>query len=231
MTPQYAIGSFYQSEMWNQRRALIGYFGDHKQPICMHLRFLHDGYDYSSATLHCVQSKNNLLAMMNFATDGGDTHIGLDKIKNATIEASDLRLRLEFTGSIDQLNCPDEWSSNHSTSYITCSVNDTFIRLQIPKCSFGDYPITYEITREKDKIGIDVIFYQGENRSICFNELSEAICVMAMQIHNGDLKSAPAIDVALTPSNDKLRASWSVGNETLAIEAHRRPQPFRTLVK
>ncbi|MDI3311555.1 MAG: hypothetical protein QJR05_09055, partial [Thermoanaerobacterium sp.] len=94
MTPQYAIGSFYRSEMWNQRRALVGYFGNYEQPICMHLRFLHDGYDYSSAILHCVQSKGNILAILNFATDGGDTHISLDKIKDATIEASDLRLRL-----------------------------------------------------------------------------------------------------------------------------------------
>lgn len=142
--------------MWNQRRALIGYFGSHKQPICMHLRFLHDGYDYSSATLHCVQSKGSLLAMLNFATDGGDTHIGLDKIENATIEASDLRLRLEFTGAVEQLNCPNEWASNHS---IVCQVKDTYISLCIPKCSFGSYPITYEITREEGKIGIDVIFF------------------------------------------------------------------------
>ena len=227
MTPQYTIGSFCQSEMWNQRRALIGYFGNHKQPVCMHMRFLHDGYDYSSATFHCVQSKNKLLAILNFATDGGDTHISLDKIINATIQASDLRLRLEFTGAIDQLECPKEWEPNQS---IICRVNETFIHFLIPKCSFGDFPISYEIIREDDKIGIDVVFYQGENRTICFNELSEAICVMAMQIHDGDLESAAPMNIALTLSNDKLRASWIVDDETLSIEAHRQPQPFQILV-
>jgi len=227
MTPQYAIGSFHQSEMWNQRRAIIGYFGNHKQPLCMHLRFLHDGYDYSSATLHCVQSKNKLLAILNFATDGGDTHISLDRIKDATIQASDLRLRLEFTGAIDLLECPDEWDLNNS---VTCKVNDTFIHFMIPKCTFGEYPISYEINREDGKIGIDVICYQGEKRFICFNELSEAICVMAMQIYSGDLESASSMDISLIQSDDKLKASWAVDGETLTVEVHRKPQPFKVLV-
>ena len=43
-----------------------------------------DGYDYSSASICTVQDGPNVLAAVTFATDRGDTHISLDRIKDGT---------------------------------------------------------------------------------------------------------------------------------------------------
>ena len=242
LTPEYTLGSFHRSEMWNQRRALIGYFGDYRHPVCMHLRFLHDGYDYSSAYLHCVQSKNSLLGIVNFSTDGGDTHIGLDKIQNATIQVSDLRLRLEFTGSVDLLDCPEEWKEDHT---IRSKIKNTCIDLCIPECSFGDSRIDYQVNREKNTIGIDVVLYQGTKKAVNFNELGEAVCVLAMQIHSAAQKTTPfPVNIAKAGKEkmgeggnngiggDCIHAVWDSGNgDVLSIHAHRKPQTSKTLAE
>lgn len=51
---------------------------------------------YSAAPFFSVQQEGFVLAGTNFALGGGDTHISLDRTKDGTIQARDLRLRFEF---------------------------------------------------------------------------------------------------------------------------------------
>lgn len=88
----YALGSFGFSDMWIQRHTVIGYFGDELNPCCIKLRFMHDNYDFSSATLNSVQDKGHVMGVINFCTDGGDTHMNLDTIKDGKVMANDFRL-------------------------------------------------------------------------------------------------------------------------------------------
>ena len=104
--PDFTLASVNIGDFWNQRRPLIGYWNTPAGVTAMRLRVLHDNYDYSSASLFTVQDGADILAAVVFATDRGDTHISLDKIKDATIEAKDLRLRLQFEGSFDDLALP-----------------------------------------------------------------------------------------------------------------------------
>jgi hypothetical protein len=97
--PQFALGTVNHEDLWNQRRALLLHFGTHQKPGYMHLRFLKNGYDLSSAWLTTAQREGVVLGAVNFVTNGGDTHISLDLVKNAKIKARDLRLRLEFGGA------------------------------------------------------------------------------------------------------------------------------------
>ncbi|MHC4096915.1 MAG: hypothetical protein ACYSU3_12780, partial [Planctomycetota bacterium] len=93
--PDYTLGSVNIGDLWNQRRPLLAYWNTDDGVVAMRLRCLHDNYDYSSASIFTVQDKGDILGAVVFATDRGDTHISLDRIKNATIKATDLRIRLE----------------------------------------------------------------------------------------------------------------------------------------
>jgi hypothetical protein len=96
--PQYALATVNQGDLWNQRRALLLHFGSAARPGYLHLRFLKDGYDFASAWLKSAQSEGAAVGIVNLVTDGGDTHISLDMVKNARIRARDLRLRFEIGG-------------------------------------------------------------------------------------------------------------------------------------
>ncbi|MFO7538393.1 MAG: hypothetical protein R6X32_10080, partial [Chloroflexota bacterium] len=85
--PVFTLGSVNIGDLWNQRRPLVAYWRTGEGVAAMRLRCLHDGYDYSSASVFCVQDEGDVLAAVVFATDRGDTHISLDRI-DGTIMAS-----------------------------------------------------------------------------------------------------------------------------------------------
>ena len=96
--PQFALGSINRGDLWNQRRPLIAHFGTAAAPGYLQLRFLKNDYDFSSAILHGTQREGLVVGAVNLITNGGDTHISLDKVKAAKIRARDLRLRFELGG-------------------------------------------------------------------------------------------------------------------------------------
>jgi hypothetical protein len=96
LTANYALSSINHASLWNQRRPLIAYWGTKENPKYLQIRFLHDNYDFSSASISTVQSDNKVLAAINFVTGLGDKHILIDRIKDGKFLASDLRLRFEF---------------------------------------------------------------------------------------------------------------------------------------
>ena len=85
--PEFALGSINRGDLWNQRRPLLAYWGSAPSPSYLRLRFLHDNYDFTAAQFFSAQSAGKVLAGINFATDGGDRHPSLDRIKNAKIRA------------------------------------------------------------------------------------------------------------------------------------------------
>lgn len=176
MTDSYTIGSFWKNIFWNQRRNLIGYFGDEKEPCYFALRMLHDFYDYSSGMIVTSQKKNRAVSVVGFATDGGDTHCNLDMVKDATISASDLWLRLEFGGAVDTLRI-DKTGDREFVA--VCG--DVKMRVEIPWARFGKLDARVEAGEDAshvDETGshkrrgaikyIDVIFYSGEEKKINF---------------------------------------------------------------
>jgi hypothetical protein len=96
MTDNYAISTVSRSSLWIQRRPFLVYWGTVKSPKYLQVRFLHDSYDFSSASFFSQQKENVIVAGINFITNGGDKHISIDKIRDGKFNASDLRLRFEF---------------------------------------------------------------------------------------------------------------------------------------
>lgn len=194
MTDSYTIGSFWKNIFWNQRRNLIGYFGDAKAPCYFALRMLHDFYDYSSGMIVTSQKKNRAVSVVGFATDGGDTHCNLDMVKDATISASDLRLRLEFGGDVDSLNI-----EKSGGEYII-SGGGVKIRAAFPYARFGDTDapvIVGEESNHAESTGgkahrsaikyIDVVFYSGTEKDIDFRQLAECAVGLTFEITDGEL--------------------------------------------
>ncbi|MED4955292.1 hypothetical protein NYE69_09935 [Paenibacillus sp. FSL R5-0527] len=99
ITPQYSLGTFDESDFWNQRSVLLAYADNGGSPVYLRLRFLHDGYDFCSALFHSRQRRERVWFGVDFASNGGDTHINLDRI-DGSMQAEDLRLRLELGGEL-----------------------------------------------------------------------------------------------------------------------------------
>jgi hypothetical protein len=135
LEPLFALGSASRSEFWNQRRGAVAYWGKPERPAALHVRFLRDSYDFADAQLFTAQRRGDLLAAVNFGLDGGNTHIGLDRIKGGRFTAGDLRLRFEFSGSAaaqtpDAPRAPDQ----------PCRLRfgDLHLHIAVPFAAFGE---------------------------------------------------------------------------------------------
>jgi hypothetical protein len=146
----------------------------------MRLQCLHDGYDYSSASIFTVQNESNILGAVAFATDRGDTHISLDRLKNTTIKAKDLRLRLLFEGNIADLKLPDNPALNSPLSFTSGPVTCDF---HIAHAVFGDYSLKIQTGRDGSSAWLDVILYAGDQKDINFAEISEAAVIFTLSIN------------------------------------------------
>ncbi len=224
--PQYTLGTVNHADLWNQRRPLVAYWGTQDKPAYMRIRFLHDHYDYSSAIPFICHSQCQALCTICFATNYGDTHISLDKVKNATIKASDLRLRFEFGGSIDALRIRTPSSPNDA--YI---LSDRNIQLRIKPLGnqFDKSNFQWESGSDVNNTWIDAIAWQGEEKAINFTTLEKAYFAFAIQIAS---KNDPTISIKNAEAKikeDIISTSWSFGNHRLELSCPTQAKTLNTL--
>ena len=225
--PDYTLGSINIGDLWNQRRPLLAYWNSGSGPLAMRLQCLHDGYDYSSATTFAVQDESDILGAVVFATDRGDTHISLDRLKNATIKAKDLRLRLLFEGNIADLKIPDKVQLNQSMKISSGQVSCEF---HIARVIFGGYPVKTETGRDGSSAWLDVILYQGDQKDINFAEIPEAVIIFALSLNTQDQDPASNKQSSIDPQGiitnhsapGQISASWN--NISLTVPA----KPMKT---
>lgn len=220
MSTFYTLGTFRVSDLWNQRRALLGYWGDRAKPVYMQLKCLKNGYDYSSAVIHSVQAEGNVLSIMNFATDGGDFHLYNDRIKDSIITAEDLRLRIEFGGSMEKLLLPDQWGFNQITRIRSGKVT---VKICVPYCCFGRNEVKYEVGKNNGISYLDVVFYRGKETQICFSDLAEAVCAIALGISSEDEKELGSCPVNVEKKDDRICLKWQTCHELLQVESRIKP--------
>lgn len=177
--PDFTLGSVNIGDLWNQRRPLVAYWKSPSGVTAMRLRCLHDGYDYASASLFTIQNEGNALTAVVFATDRGDRHISLDKIRNATIQAEDLRVRLEFEGAISDLELPRHVEIDEAVNFSCGPIAGAFSCIE---AVFGDRPISIETGRDGETAWVDIVLYNGANRRIDFRKIPEAAVVMTISI-------------------------------------------------
>lgn len=208
LAPAFAVGSVNRSYLWNQRRALLAYWGSAEKPSYLHLRFLHDGYDFAAAQFFSVQRSGDVLAGINFATNGGDTHPSLDKIKDGAIRARDLRLRLEFGGAAGEraFTAPTRLSEAAELRF-----DNLRVHLAVGYARLGGLQGRWEAGLDKTNgtAWLDLVLYSGADRQFRLAELEPAALGLAACFSSGN-----------TPS-PRLAAKVTEGRLHLALDPAR----------
>ncbi|MBI5692191.1 MAG: hypothetical protein HZC55_19080 [Verrucomicrobia bacterium] len=201
--PRYALGTVNQGDLWNQRRALLLHFGTAAAPGYLHLRLLKNGYDFSSGIFTSAQREGLVVATVHLITYGGDTHISLDKVKNATIRARDLRLRFEFGGPAA------------STVTVAPPAGDRAaidaaglpLHLQVLRARLGTRDGVLQRGGNDKLRWLDVVLHEGDDREFSLASLEEAIVGFALGAQQTPQASASLSAGRLTVTWDDLTVS------------------------
>lgn len=170
ITPDYAMGAFDKTDLWNQRRTSMVIWGK-ENPTCVRLRCIKDDYDYCSGMAYTAQYKNTFVTNLGFVTDHGDLHYILDKVKDGKLHAERLLFRLEFGGMLDNLQIKQD------SNRFLVKVNDMELELTVFSAMFGGK--TMEVLFNKEETSIDFICFK-EKKEVDFNLLKD--CYVAFSL-------------------------------------------------
>jgi hypothetical protein len=233
--PEFTLASVNHSMLWNQRRAVVAYWGSAEEPSYLHLRFLHDGYDFSSAWVFTAQHEGSLLAAVTFVTDSGDTHPGLDKVKDGRIRAHDLRLRLEIGGAAAKQVQSREWNIAEP---LVLALHGIDLQVQVPSSSFGNQGAWGRVLGPDEagsvfrprpgqkpsasQAAVDVILHTGAEETFELAKLTPVFIAMGLQLGAQD---------AVTPSAELKSGGLRLSMGSLNLSAPLGPLPTKELVK
>ena len=176
--PQFVLGSINRGDMWNQRRPLLAHFGSPAAPGYLQLRFLKNDYDFSSAIFRGTQRDGLVVGAINLITNGGDTHLSLDKVKGAKIRARDLRVRFELGGPAAKTG----GVTVQSPTTATLTAGPLTFHVTLARARLGDLSGRLTTGRSGDLHYLDVEFYHGEEREFDLARLDEALVAFAFSV-------------------------------------------------
>lgn len=204
----FTLGSVNRGDFWNQRRGVLAYFGTRQDPGALRLRLLRDGYDFSAAQLYTSQHEGDLLAGIVFATNGGNKHLSLDRLKDGEFTASDLRLSFEFSGcgASARLITPDQ-----TGAAAVVALPGVTAQFQVPYARFDDLKPVWQIRKGESGDGktasLDLVLYQGAERRFQLKQVKEAALAVVLRLTTQPASALPAAEVAADAGQLKLR--WS----------------------
>ena len=225
--PKLTVGSVNRGDFWMQRRPWLVYWGTPELTTFLRARFLKDGTDFSSALIFSAQNESNVLSTVVLSTDHGDKHPVLDPIKDSTITARDLRLRLEFGGDIQDLVA----KTMEDKGQKILQVMDRNIRFLLRPLAgrFAGSPVRWDQPELKAVSQLDAVFYQGEEKTIDLNAVNEAFVSFALQEWPYQQKKVPTAAVEFTPLPGVARSYWKVGPLALTVTGPTKPGPYTAL--
>lgn len=217
LSSRYALSSINHASLWNQRRPLIAYWGSKQQPKYLQVRFLHDNYDFSSASISSVQAENKVLAAINFVTGLGDKHINIDKIKDGKFTASDLRLRFEFGNA--QFSESFALPASYNKPF-TIQTDELAFRIHLFEASLNNQIGYWEKGTDGKISWVDFVLYKGNTAN--FNLLEIQKCITAFTL---SISEENATQKVATPTygyeNKVLKVTW----ENLSLSVNTDVQP------
>ena len=197
--PDFALGTVNRGSFWNQARPVVAYYGDAKRPGYMQVRLLKNGYDLSAGRVYTAQDAGRCLSAITLATDGGDTHPSLDKLKDGVLKAKDLRLRFEFGGSgADAKITPPQ----NLTGAAEVQLGKLKLHVVVPVTRFADSTPRWETTMPKDAVALDLVLYAGPERDFKLADIATALVVAI-----GFQEMPPGITV--DERDGKVYADWA----------------------
>jgi hypothetical protein len=225
LTPSFALGSVNRQDTWNQRRNLQAHFGTPERPGYVRFRLLHDGYDFASGQFWSAQDGGRVLAGVTMATDGGDKHPSLDRIKDGTIRASDLRVRFEIGGPAVETISITAGSSLKEAVRVDLG-NGLVLHLHAPLARFDGQDGRLEVGRDKDRLTIDIVLMHGPERAVKLDAIEEFVLVVGVGLGDDD-ENARASRASLDRDEGVVRARWS----GMDVSIPTKPAPRRKLIQ
>lgn len=183
LTSNYALSSINHASMWNQRRPLIAYWGTKEHPQYLQVRFLHDNYDFSSASISSVQEENKVLAAINLVNGLGDKHISIDRIIDGKFIASDLRLRFEFGNT--QFSKNFELPTLYNVPF-SVQTNQLTFKINLFEANFNNQIGYWEKGTDGKNSWVDFVFYAGETKKFNLNFIDKFISVFTLSVHENN---------------------------------------------
>ena len=205
LTKNYAISTANRSSLWNQRRPFLVYWGTPKSPKYLQVRFMHDNYDFSSATMFCQQYENKVLAGINFVSNGGDKHISIDRLKDGKFKAKDLRLRFEFGNIINNEALVVPASTNEPFNFV---IDQMQFSCQLYSAEFNGLKGHWEKGGDGKNSWLDFVFYSGTETEFDLTKITRAVCGFTFSV---DLPGQnPVMKKANTSEKDGvLKVEWN----------------------
>lgn len=213
---RFTLGTFNREELWNQRRPMLSYIKGKENVYCFRVKCCHDGYDFSSAVIHSVQKDNKVLGNINFSSNRGDTHIGLDPVKKAAIEAEDFRITFEIEGDIKNIN--------YSTfeNGVEIDVEGVPVKISDIYAEFSGYEVSCRAEKTDECFRYSIVIYSGERKKIDFGKMEEAIYAFAVEI--GRISDISNMNAAV--EGDYLKTEWNTDGDKLELHTLKSAHPF-----
>lgn len=222
MTDKYTLSTANRSSLWNQRRPFLVYWGTVQTPKYLQVRFLHDDYDFSSATFFSQQKENKVLAAIGFISNGGDKHISIDRLKDGKFRAKDLRLRFEF-GNVKR---PGELAIPASVSApFSIKLDELKFNMQLYCAEFNGFKGRWEKGGDDKSSWIDFVFYSGQETEFDMEKISRAVSGFTFMLDDSDQNQAiQKADVSETGGSMKVR--WNGLELEVPVKPDKPQNPF-----
>jgi len=219
MSENACLGSVSRDNLWEQRRALLGYWRTEEDPaVVLRLRFLHDGRDFSSACARNAQSGPRILSAGGLLIGMGDVHHQLDRTADGAFDAEDFRLRYELIGKDVAGRVLGDGRFELSAGPYRAVVHTTPGR-------FGPNELAWEMERAEGRVCLDGVCYRGPRRRFDPAELGEVVIVAGLELLLADRPPAASGPAVRKPGGGLVEATWpSAGG--LEILAPTRAQPY-----
>lgn len=223
-TKDMVFSSVNKASLWDQRRPVLAYWGTPKKPNYMRVRFLHDMNDYAAANIFCDQDSTNLIGAINFTKNGGDSHVSIDAIKNGTIKASDLRLRIEFGGNIKDISFSEMNAIKRS---VLVNASPLKFRIDIPFVKFDAFQPEFLTGADTSIKWVDVILFHGEKTEFNFEKIQDAVIGLLISISKDSTITEPSIKTTFE------NHSFTLSSKKLKVTVATKPyaEPVSLLVK
>ena len=209
---KFVVGTMNRSELWNQRRPILGYIYGEEKDTCLRVKCLHDGYDFSSGAFHCVQYKSDILAGINLSEKRGDTHINLDMLKDTILSTEDLRIVFELSGNIENItHC-------YENEGIVFDINGSKLRITPFICEFGDNKVEKSLEFKDGKLQYSLIWYKGERKNIDIAELEKAMTAFTIEF----MPDKEYIRPTYNELEDHIDITWKPNEKELGLKTPKR---------
>jgi hypothetical protein len=218
MSEDACLGSVSRDNLWDQRRALLGYWRTEEDPaVVLRLRFLHDGRDFSSACVRNHQSGPRILTAVGLLTGMGDAHHQLDPTSDGAFDAEDFRVRYQLVGE-------GAAGGELGDGRFELSAGSHRVVIHTTPGRFGEHELTWEMEQAERQVCLDGVCYRGPLQRFDPAELGDVVVVAGLELLRAD-QPPEASGPAVREANGTLEATWPVAGD-LKVQAPTRARPY-----